>query len=244
MEVLKISPRKLKELIEEGQFIGKGHYGSVFTYQDRLIKLDNILYDLLKNNDIALSEKKVYYRYLGGREDFDSEEQIYWLSEKQKDVKLTKLPQGILKLTDAGYSNNGIIPGIIIPYHKDYDKLENLPIDDKKRVYLILKSLLEKIKELEDNQISQEDLYHPTGINERDYNVLYKDYNPEIIDLSGVNVLCGKKFQNAKCMYIDLGHIIIDFLEYYKLPSPYHRWYTESYEKNIELIKVLKEVTK
>lgn len=239
MEELEVSPRKLKEMIDNGTFIGKGNYGSVFTYQDRLIKLDNLLYSLLKDSKKEESERKVYYRYLGGRENFNDIKQIEWLSGKQKDVKLTKLPQGVLRLVDVNYQNVGLIPGIIIPYLKGYDKLEKFDKRNQKNVLIILKRLLEEVRELEENHISQEDLYHPSGIVNRNYNIMYKDDNPMIIDMSGVNINCGDKYKDSKSMYIELGQVIIDFLNYYHIESPYPRWYTDTFDKNKELVSEL-----
>lgn len=244
MEEIKVTPRKLKELIDNGIFVGKGYYGSVFTFQDRLIKLDNVLYYLLKKHNINECERQVYYRYLGGIEQFNDAEQIEWLSNKQKDVRLTKLPQGIIRLKDSGYCTDNIIPGIIIPYHKGYDKLEKMPKDNREIVMIVLNKLLMKVQELEDNGISQEDLYHPIGMYEREYNILYKDDNPEIIDLSGPLVKCGKDYIAACSMYIELGHVIIDFLDYYHVIPPFPRWYTDTYDKDKELIKELSKKLK
>ena len=48
MEELIVSPKELKLLIDRGIIVGEGNFGSVFTYQDRLIKIDKVLYNLLR----------------------------------------------------------------------------------------------------------------------------------------------------------------------------------------------------
>lgn len=237
MEEVYVTPTDLKKLIDIGKLVGEGYYGSVFTYQDRLIKLDRTLYHLLKENDIKESGQKVYYRYLGGRENFDDPEQIDILSKLQPNIKKTKLPLGIIRFIDVDYQNMYLTPGTIIPYHMYHANLDSLLKNDIIHVLKILKELLLCVKELEDNGIAQEDMYHPTIDGKSTYNILYKKDIPQFIDMSGPNVTCGKKYRDAKSMYIELGNVIIDFFKYNHFPSPYPRWHTENYEKNRELIK-------
>ena len=58
MEVLELSPEELKDVISLGKVIGEGFFGTVFTYRDRLIKLDSfnnyedILNDLIKKRNM------------------------------------------------------------------------------------------------------------------------------------------------------------------------------------------------
>ena len=116
MEEIKLTPLELKKIIDNGILVGEGYYSSVFTYQDKLIKLDKILYSLLKKHPKEDSYKMVNYRYLGGREDFNNPSQIEELVSRQKRIKLTKLPLGILTLKNVDSQNIGLCPGIIIPY--------------------------------------------------------------------------------------------------------------------------------
>lgn len=234
MERLILSPRELKYLIDHGTFVGKGVEGSVFTYQNRLIKLDNILYNLLKKHPIEEADKLVSYRYLGGKEYFNDPDQIDYLSNSQKDIHLTKLPHGVVELKGLD-----IIPGIIIPYHRNYQKLETLSKQDLEKVLPILKKLLLASRELEEHQISHEDLYHPEGNGKVNYNIMYKDKTPQLIDVSGPDVRYGKKYKDARSMYIELGQVIIDFFEGNGYTHSFDRWYTDTFEKNEKLIEEL-----
>ena len=239
-----MAPVALKKLIDASQLVGEGVYGSVFRYQDRLIKLDKILYHLLKEHDVNESEKIIYYRYTGGRENFNNPLQIEQLCHLQKNVKLTKLPTGIVTLCNVDYQNIGLCAGILIPYLKGYTMLENLPKNDLKRVLIILKKLLLEVRELEENGIYQEDMFHFDGKGGTCYNIMYSNDTPTIIDMSGDYVVIGGNEHDRSAMYDELGQVIIDFLDYNGVISPYRRWYTNDYEKNCELVKAFERSIK
>ena len=244
MEELKISPEELKILITEGKLLGDGFFGSVFTYKDRLIKLDRGLYSLLNGNDISSSNWAVEYFYRFEKEDFNDRTQLEELAKKQKDITLTKLPTGIVTMRDVSPKIMGISPGIIIPYHKNHKALELLDEKDYKKVLIILKKLLMAVRELADNEIAQEDLYHSGHSRRNTYNILYKGKTPQIIDVSGRLVKVGKEFENAQLMYNELGNVIIDFFTYNALKSPYERTDVNSYEANVDLLRDFEEQTK
>ena len=239
MEKLKVSPMELKQIVDSGIKVGEGSYGSVFTYQDRLIKLDKILYNLLKNHTSCECDKVVNYRYIGGREDFNSPEQIEKLFNMQNRVKLTKLPLGIVTLKDVDCKNMNLCSGIIIPYLKEYSMLECLPKNDLAKVLKVLKNLLLEVRELDDNGIYQKDMYHLDGKGGTGYNIMYKGINPQIVDMSGEDVTIDGNKVDRMTMYIELGNVIIDFLEFNGIIPPYNRFYTDNYAKNEELIKKL-----
>ena len=134
MEELKLTPSELKKIIDDSKMIGSGFFGTTFEYNGDLIKLDNNLYSLLRANDPILAEHVFKDRYRWDREPFANPEQIATLASKQKDITLTKLPKGIVKV-------DGIIPGIIIPYHRNHQGLEKLPPNDYKRLLIILRKL-------------------------------------------------------------------------------------------------------
>jgi len=207
MEELKLTPEQLKELMEDGEMIGQGFFGTTFRYKDSLIKLDNSLYSLLNGNKKKFSDEMFDYRYRWGKENFAKEEQIAFLANKQKDITLTKLPQGIVRVKD-------VIPGIIIPYHKNHDSLEKLSPKDYKKLLVILKKLLLAVQELADNKIAQTDLIqYDKHTNKPKYNILYKDETPQIIDLEGPRIICGKDFVEGEDMYKELGEVILQYFK-------------------------------
>lgn len=229
---------ELKKIIDKNKIIGSGFYGTTIVYQDKLLKIDNYIFNKIKHFDLFESKKNIMNYYNSGKTDFANKEQIEYLCSVQKNVHLTKLPEGIISLKEF---NNALL-GIIIPYHKDYKKLEELPLNDYKRLLLVLKNLLLEVKELENNKIAQEDFagYGSDGdINCRNYNVMYKDIHPEIIDLSGFFVKVGKDFISSNNMYRDLSNIFIDYLYFYKIKSGVVRGTITSYDENVELYKKL-----
>lgn len=241
MEEVNVSPKELKEIVENGKFIGEGYYGSVITYQCRLLKLDRKLFYKLKESSINRSNYVVEEYYADDIKDFQDRNQIEELVKKQKDITLTKLPEGIVTLKDVSSRINGISPGIIIPHHLGHEKLEKLDPKEHTRVLTILKKLLIAIKELADNKISQEDIiqYNEFDIIQRQLNILYKNDTPQIIDMSGFFVKVGDKFRNAENMYRDLSNVILDYFYLNGLSSSFYREKATTYEENEEILKEL-----
>ncbi len=237
MEEISFTPKELKEIVDSADLIGSGGFGAVIEYKTRLLKIDINLYRKLRKIESYQVNRVVreYYEYSN---DFQDRKQIEELIKKQKDITLTKLPEGIITLKDISGNKS---PGIIIPYHKGYEKLEKLDYHEYKRVLIILRKLLMAVKELEENKISQEDLiqYNEFGLNKRSMNVLYKDDTPQIIDMSGFFVKVGDKFYNAKNMYMDLSNILIDYCFFNDIKSPYKREKVENYEQDKEIIDEL-----
>ena len=247
MEELKVSPKELKTIIENGKLLGQGFFGTVFTYRDKLIKLDRNLYSLLHANDIILSNHVVKDRYRFDTKDFQNRKQIEELSKKQKDITLTKLPEGIVTLKDVPEELSNISPGIIIPYHKDHEKLEKLSPSEYKRVLIILKKLLLAVKELADNRISQNDFADygdDNDFDKRSYNVMYKGDTPQIIDMSGYFVKVNDEFIDASNMYRDLSNILIDYFCLYNIKSNAVRGKITTYDEDKELLNRLESELK
>ena len=246
MEELKVTPSELKELISCGKMVGKGFFSATFEYKDRLIKLDRTLYELIKANDIIFARKMLEYHYQFRQRNFNEPEQIEKLVTKQKDITLTKLPTGIVTLDGVGEKFKDIVPGIIIPYHKDHQDLELLKKGEYKQILMVLKKLLLAVKELADNEIAQEDLsryeYRPPY--KAFYNVLYKDDTPQIIDMSGDFIKVDDAFIDASRMYRQLGNIFIDFFNYKNIPSLYQKEEVDSYSKNKDLLKDFADKTR
>jgi hypothetical protein len=117
--------------------------------------------------------------------------------------------------------------------------LECLPKNDLAKVLKVLKNLLLEVRELDDNGIYQKDMYHLDGKGGTGYNIMYKGINPQIVDMSGEDVTIDGNKVDRMTMYIELGNVIIDFLEFNGIIPPYGRFYTDDYDKNKELIKKL-----
>ena len=246
MEELKVSPEELKKLIDMGKVLGKGFFGYVFEYKDKLIKLDDRLYKLLRNNSIADAEWVVHHRYKFDQDDFIDRSQLEYLFSVQPNVTLTKLPEGIVTLRDVDPKYIGISTGIIIPYHKNHEKLEKLSRLEYKKVLIILKKLLEAVRELAEHKISQEDFVQYDRFNrqKRNYNVLYQGDTPQIIDMSGVEIMAGSDFVDAKNMYKGLGNIVFDYFDFNDLKSPYLKNEADSDQKIVEMIDEFEKQTK
>lgn len=204
MRELKLTPLEMKRLIQNTRMIGQGNFGVTFEHNGRLIKLDKYLYSLLRVNDDAdFTFDQVYHKY---KPDFADPLQIARLVEKQKNITLTSLPEGIVTI-------NGRTTGIIIPYHRNHLALEKLSPKDYKRLLIILRKLLQEVRELADNEISQEDLAHfpDKWSRKKEYNVLYQGDTPQIIDLAGDFVRVGQDFTDPSLMYRSLADVILDF---------------------------------
>ena len=247
MEEIRLSPDDLKELISKKDILGYGAFGIVIPYHDRLIKLDKYLYYLIKNNRLISSNKIIEDYYQRNIRNFQDPKQIEYLNMKQKAVIMTKLPLGIVTLKDVDSNLLGTRPGVIIPYHKNYEKLENLSLNDYKKILIILKKLLLAVKELEENKISQEDFVHygkNWSIDNRNYNILYKDDTPEIIDICGIFVKAGDQFTSARLMYRALSDVFLDYYSLYKIPNPLEKIMITTYDENEELYKGLEKELK
>lgn len=237
MEELTVSPKELKLLIDIGIIVGEGYFGSVFTYQDRLIKIDKVLYNLLRKCSLDEVDKKIEYFYQGDIKDFDDIIKLEYLYKEQPNIKRTQFPLGAVFLKDVDKSIYGISPGIILPYHRGFDNLENIDKKSMMQILLIMKNLLLTIKELEEHHISQEDLYNIDDNYKKKYNIMYKGSDIKLIDVSGEYLKCGREYKNSLEMYLELGNVLLDFFEYYHIPFPYQRFYTGSFKENEDLVK-------
>jgi len=205
MKEIKLTPEELKEAIDFGKLIGSGFFSSVFTYKGKLIKLDKELYQLLKVNDPSISKEMIEKRYRWEQEDFNDRDQLEELEKKQPFIR-PKVPEGIVTLKGVDSKINGLSPGIIVPYFKGYKSLDKISKSDYKQLLIILRKIFDDIKNLADNEISNEDLAaHRESSN---FNVLHKDDDAQIIDMSGPFVTVGKGYNGPKYMYEDFARIV------------------------------------
>lgn len=219
MKEIDITAEELKKEIYNYDPIGSGFFGTTFLYKGELIKMDRILYHLLKINEHEPAKITIdrHYNYGKGRplptddlddfkmlDGFAEIEQIRELASRRKDITLTKLPEGVLRV-------DGRVLGVILPYHKNHQSLEHLSPMEHEVLIEVLKKLRLAIMELADNKISQNDLYQIPDKNVVTYNILYQGNTPQIIDLEGPKVRFGKKFTDAKEMYNQLAFIILDY---------------------------------
>lgn len=191
MYEIRLTPEKLKEAIDLGTLINSGLYSRVFTYGDRLIKLDQNLYDLLKNEDIALSKLAIIERYKSSKSDFNNREQLEELSKKQQSIR-PRVPEGIIIIESSNSEIDGIIPGIILHPFINYIQLKHATLEYKQLLF-ILKRVFNDIKELANNKIAHEDIHSE--------NILIYGTDVQIIDMSGPKIKVGKDFIDPSIMY-------------------------------------------
>ena len=177
MEV-KYNLEELKEFIQNGKKINYGKIGSTVLYNGKLIKFDNAIYNYLKksSNSSYQIESFLYNACLENH--FIDLKQLDYLISKQDKVKLTKFPEGICTLNDLPI-------GILLPYYDGYRySLQFLDDISNEELYSILKSVLLRIKELEENGIYKLDLTAKS--------VLYNGISPKIVDLHGSKLKYGE----------------------------------------------------
>ena len=223
MEILELSPEEIKKAIDTGRLVGEGVYGSVFTYNDKLIKFDRELYKSLKDNRINCCQEIIEWYYKYKAKDFNNREQLEELLKRQPFIR-PRVPLGIITLKDVDYQIEGISPGIILHPFLGYSNLSNVSKTDYKRLLMIFRKTLDDIKQLADNRICQEDLVHTEM---QDDNVMYgfnfiqTSNDSQLIDLSGPLVRVGKNFYGADAMYVQFAELMNLFFEANSLGKMY-----------------------
>ena len=201
MEILSYSPNSLKDTIDESVLVSEaGFSGAIFLHGSTLIKLDKELYHYLKINSKIFANSVVEDRYRYDDEPFVSKEQIEYLERKQKDIHLTEFDRGIVLVKDK-------ICGVILEPHLDYHDLTNSKIENPRTILKILRNILAAIRELELNEISHLDLAKGEKGKEPTLNILHKDENIKLCDLSGKYITYGDKF-NPQAMYQEYAMVI------------------------------------
>lgn len=161
-----LKKREIKELLDRESNVCKGK------------KIYNVDGDLYK-----LYAKEFSYFY-GFSYDFFCEmvdvEQIKWLYDLRKFIKLTHLPRGIISCKKEAV-------GVLYDYFDGYLSFEKLPNEDKELIFQNLRSAIEKNREL-----ITYDVYNTDLISQ---NILYKGTDVEFIDLDGRYVKNDYRFE-------------------------------------------------
>lgn len=242
MKEINLSPKELKQIIDNSKLISTSGFSSaVFLYENTLIKLQKELYNYLKINDIRFADSIFADLYRWNKEPFVKEEQIKFLQDKQRDIKLTEFDEGIVKV-------NNQICGVILKNNLDYADLTNVEISDPVKILKILYNLLLALKELEDNRISHLDLANNQKGMPATINVLCKDTDVKLCDLSGDFITYEEKF-NSNIMYQQYMNVIIFLLKKLEKLNPKFNGIVSSLAgKTIssydEAIKTLADVSK
>ena len=246
MEEIKLTPEELKEAIDFGKFIGAGFFGIVFTYKGRLIKMDANLYQLLKINSPEVSSHVIRDRYRWDHDNFNDPEQLEELLKRQSKIR-PRVPEGIITIKSDDSRINGKSPGIIIPYFENYEDLSKISKTDYHQLLILMKQVLDDIKSLADNEIAQEDLFRHTYRNNPNHteivgsNIIQKDGDAQIIDMSGPFVKVGKDFTGAKKMYSDFAKL----MNYYYKANGLEPIYNEDNDyKEDDLTRMVNEFEK
>ncbi len=194
MEVLSFDSFSLKDAITSGKVIGKnGSSGVVFLHGNNLIKLHKNLFSLINVNCRILANHvfKDVFRY--NTEPFVKKEQIEYLLSLQPNITLTDFDKGIVLVNDR-------ICGTILTPHLDYKDLSDYEPKSLMELLLILENILKALRELEENGISHLDLaMHEKG-QKPTFNVLYKETDIKLCDLSGEFITYGEN-ANFSLMY-------------------------------------------
>ena len=228
MEILSYSPDSLKDTIDESVLISEaGFSGAVFLHGSTLIKLDKGLYHYLKINSKIFANSVVENRYRYDNEPFVSKEQIEYLERKQKDIHLTEFDRGIVLVKDK-------ICGVILEPHLDYHDLTNSKIENPRTLLKILRNVLAAIHELEVNKISHLDLAKGEKGKEPTLNILHKEENIKLCDLSGSFITYGNKF-NPREMYQEYASVIKILLKKMKIMFPNY----ESLVRELQLESII-----
>lgn len=193
MKNLYLNPNQLKELLDNSILVSdRGFSSTTFIANGIFFKLNKKLYHNLKYVDNKLVNQIFFDTYKWDKSDFVDIKQVEYLNNIQSFIKLTDFDQGVV------YINNQIC-GVLPTYHGGYSDLSNLIYDDKLTVnnkLEILNNILITLNELECYKVSHLDLYN--DYHEGNFNILYKDTNIKLCDLSGKYITYGKRFNPIK----------------------------------------------
>ena len=189
MEILKFNVNELKDAIDDGKLISdSGFSGSIFLHGEKLLKLDQNLYHYLRINSKTFAKKIFERTYRYNDKPFVNKELIEYLLSKQANIHLTDFDLGIV------YVNERICGSILTP-HLDYQDLTTYSAKDNVTLLKILKNLLLVAKREKNKE--------PT------LNVLYKDTDIKLCDLSDDRFITYGKNFNPEEMYTEYKYVIL-----------------------------------
>ena len=199
MKDLYYTSSEMKTIIDDSKLISDNGFSStVFLHGNNLIKLDKNLYSLLKINSLSLANRVFKNVYMWNNKPFVERQQIEYLQSRQPDIKLTNFDLGVVFVNDR-------VCGINLYNHMDYKDLTYIDTDLKTSLK-ILENILLAIKELEDNEISHLDLSKAQQGCEPTLNILYKNTDIKLCDLSGKFVTYGENF-DKEGMYLEYVNV-------------------------------------
>ena len=206
MEILEYNPFTLKDIIEESTLISnKGFQGVVFLHDNKLIKLRKRLYEDLKVNSRNLAERRFEDIYRWDKTPFVDPNQIEYLLKVQPNIHLTDFDKGIVLVKNQ-------VCGTILTPHLDYQDLTDIEITNPKQIIILLRNILQALKELEDNEISHLDLAKGERGKDITLNILHKNDDIKLCDLSGKYITYKENFDREE-MYLEFGEVILFLLK-------------------------------
>lgn len=174
---------------------------------------------------------RIYYDYLDGSSHSD-ERMISTLIDRQKNVKLTEFPTGIITL------ENKII-GQEIPYYRNYNTLFDV-ISNNENILpteLYIK-VLKSLKELLDNEIVYKDIHAKNFLLDQTNSILrIIDFEPHFVSLES-KYGQGVMINNLKAMIKKLNGIRnIRFSKIYKKTNTFNEVEECIYDEHIKLMR-------
>ena len=244
MEILEYDPFLLKDVIESATLISdKGFSGAVFFHDGKLIKLHKRLYQDLKVNSRKLSERRFNDVYRWDKRPFVEKEQIEYLCSIQSEIHLTDFDKGIVLVNDQ-------ICGTILTEHLDYQDLTNIEFDNPKRIIILLRNILASLKELEDHEISHLDLAKGEKGKNITLNILYKNNDIKLCDVSGKFLTYKENFDSCEMYreYMTTARFLLEKLvknnpEYTNLLTYFNNELT-TYDESVNMVDYIEKKLK
>lgn len=133
------------------------------------------------------------------------ENTIKTLIDRQKEVKLTKLPLGILR-------KEGTTVGCFMERHRKYFDVNKFAKLSKKHQIMVLHSLLDKVNELVENDIYHLDINYQGRANQTSNIMINRAGQVELVDFDGGSavVLDQKNAGLANFVFTSTGHAVAE----------------------------------
>ena len=205
MEILKYNPFEMKDVIDNSKLVSdKGFSGSIILHDKKLLKIQKKFYQDLKVNSRIFAEKRFNDVYRWDKRPYVEPDQIKYLCSIQKNIHLTDFDKGIVMVNDQ-------VCGTILTPHLDYQDLTDLETNNPKTILILLKNILNSLKELENYHISHLDLAMAERGQKPTLNILYKENDIKLCDLSGRYITYKDNF-DREGMYQEFSQVILILL--------------------------------